>query len=132
MFLMMQNSVESKSCVSFDYGVSSMVGQKKFDFCQKATKPNIVVFILWHVPKKCQNLTIKVNFQCKDSFQYFWKSFSLQINKGQLISKGLLVSSIFPKNKKRYYDTSGRIVFVRFLEELRIPKSPFEIYWPLV
>ena len=25
------------------------------------------------------------------------------------------------------YDTSGRLVFVRYLEELKTPKSPFEI-----
>ena len=31
-----------------------------------------------------------------------------------------------------YYDTSGRIVFVRFLEELKTPKRHFEINWPLV
>ena len=41
----------------------------------------------------------------------------------------------FRKTKKAtlkyYYDTSGRIVFVQFFEELRIPKSTFEINWPL-
>ena len=30
-----------------------------------------------------------------------------------------------------YYHTSGRLVFVRFSEELKTPKSPFEINWPL-
>ena len=30
------------------------------------------------------------------------------------------------------YDTSSRIVFVCFLEELRIPKSPFEINWSVI
>ena len=52
--------------------------------------------------------------------------------KGQLISKGLV--GILNSSKKRtkkfdlqYYDTSGRLVFVRFLEELKTPKSPFEI-----
>ena len=38
-------------------------------------------------------------------------------------------------SKKRtndyYYDTSGRLVFVRFLEKLKIPKRHFEINWPL-
>ena len=29
------------------------------------------------------------------------------------------------------YDTSGWIVFVCFLEKLRVPKSPFEIKWLL-
>ena len=53
--------------------------------------------------------------------------------KGQLISKGLV--GILNSSKKRtkkfdlqYYDsTSSRLVFVRFLEELKTPKSPFEI-----
>ena len=48
----------------------------------------------------------------------------------------MLVSWILPKNgtKKfdlQYYDTSGRLVFVRSLEELKPPKSPYEINWPL-
>ena len=30
-----------------------------------------------------------------------------------------------------YYGTSGRIVFVRFLGELKSPKRHFEINWPL-
>jgi hypothetical protein len=52
--------------------------------------------------------------------------------KGQLISKGLvgILSSSNKRTKKfnlEYYDTSGRLVFVRFLEELKTPKSPFEI-----
>ena len=52
--------------------------------------------------------------------------------KGQLISKGLV--GILNSSKKRtkkfdiqYYDTSGRLVFVRFLEELKTQKSLFEI-----
>jgi hypothetical protein len=31
-----------------------------------------------------------------------------------------------------YYGTSSRIVFVRFLGELKTPKRHFEINWPLV
>ena len=31
----------------------------------------------------------------------------------------------------QYCDTLVRIVFVRFLEELKTPKSPFKINWPL-
>ena len=31
-----------------------------------------------------------------------------------------------------YYGTSSRIVFVRFLEELKTPQRNFEIKWPLV
>ena len=57
--------------------------------------------------------------------------------KGQLISKGLV--GILNSSKKRtktfnlqYYDNSGRLVFVHFLEELKTSKSPLEINWPLV
>ena len=60
----------------------------------------------------------------------------MAITKGQLISKGLV--GILNSSKKwmkkfdlQYYDTSGRLVFIRFLEELKTPKSPFEINWPL-
>ena len=48
-----------------------------------------------------------------------------------------MVSSILPKNERKnstlltYYGTSSRIVFVRFLDELKIPKRHFEINWPL-
>ena len=52
--------------------------------------------------------------------------------KGQLISKWLV--GILNYSKKRmkkfdlqYYDTSGWQVFVCFLQELKTPKSPFEI-----
>ena len=31
-----------------------------------------------------------------------------------------------------YYDNSGRLVFVRFLEEIDDPKNRFEINWPLL
>ena len=59
--------------------------------------------------------------------------------KGQLISKGnLWYPQFFQKRtiKRKnsiwqYYDTSGRIVSVRFLEELKTPKRHFEINWPL-
>ena len=54
-------------------------------------------------------------------------------SKGQLISKGLVGivnSSKTNKNNQfnlQYYDTSGRLVFVRFFEELETQKSPFAI-----
>ena len=58
-------------------------------------------------------------------------------HKGQLISKGLV--GILNSSKKRtkkfdlqYYDTSGQLVFILFLEELKTPKSPFKINWPLI
>ena len=58
------------------------------------------------------------------------------LGKGQLITKCLL--GIFNSPKKTnekiqlYYGTSSRIVFVRFLGELKTPKRHFEINWPLV
>ena len=42
--------------------------------------------------------------------------------KGQLISKGQKTNE-----QIRPTDTSGRLVFVRFLEELKTPKISFEI-----
>ena len=65
------------------------------------------------------------------------KSFMRFFSKGQLISKCLFgVFKIF-QNTNENKSTWGIIVvkanfFVRFLEELRIPKSSFEINWPLV
>ena len=59
--------------------------------------------------------------------------------KGQLISKWFLGSSISPKKQTSkfnftneqiqlyYYDTSGRLVFVRFLEKSTTPNNHFEI-----
>ena len=42
---------------------------------------------------------------------------------------------ILPKNERKQVDLRFIVVksnfFVHFLEELRIPKSPFEINWPL-
>ena len=32
----------------------------------------------------------------------------------------------------QYYDTSGRLIFFRFLEQLKTLKSPLKINWPLV
>ena len=56
--------------------------------------------------------------------------------KGQLISKWFFgVIDFLQKTNERirlyYYDTSGRLVFVRFLEEIDDPKNHFEINWPL-
>ena len=50
--------------------------------------------------------------------------------KGQLISKGDLMSSISSKKTNEgirlyYYDTSNRLVFVRFLEDIEDTKEPF-------
>ena len=49
--------------------------------------------------------------------------------KGQLISKGLFgilnSSKTNAKNQLNYYDTSGRLFFVRFLEEFEDTKKTF-------
>ena len=50
--------------------------------------------------------------------------------------KYFLVSLILPKNEQkqvnlRYHSTVGRLFFVCFSKELKRPKSPFEINWPL-
>ena len=52
------------------------------------------------------------------------------LSKGQLISKWFLgVIDFLQKTNERirlyYYDTSSRLVFVRFLEEIDDPKKPF-------
>ena len=53
----------------------------------------------------------------------------MDIVKGQLILKDFLVSSILPKNERKiqlfYYDTSGRLVFVRVLGEIDDTKKTF-------
>ena len=54
-------------------------------------------------------------------------------SKGQLISKGVLMSLISSKKinegfRLYYYDTSNRLVFVRFLEESEDTKKPFRNY----
>ena len=55
----------------------------------------------------------------------------VHVSKGQLIQKGLVgVYHVFfqKTNKKfnlQYYDTSGRLVFVRFLEEFEDIKKTF-------
>ena len=68
-------------------------------------------------------------------FMYLSKSITEAL-KGQLISKCLFsVFKLFQKTNENK-STWGIIVvksnfFVRFLEELRTPESPFEINWPL-
>ena len=59
---------------------------------------------------------------------------SLPCFKGQLISKWLFcVFKFFQKMKQNKSTWVVKLnFFVRFLEELRILKSPFEINWPLV
>ena len=60
-----------------------------------------------------------------------WSFFNLV--KGQIISKGLLVSSNSPKKRtNEFVFTTATNSFVRFWENSRTPKSHFEIIWPLV
>ena len=52
-----------------------------------------------------------------------------------LFQKNFLVSSVLPKNKQkhfepRYQNAVKSKFFVRFLEELKTPESPFEINCP--
>ena len=55
--------------------------------------------------------------------------FIASVHKGQLISKGLFgILNSFKNERKiqpNYYDTSGRIVFVRFLEKFEDTKKTF-------
>ena len=52
--------------------------------------------------------------------------------KGQIISKGLLVSSNSPKNEQTIsFLLLRRVRSFVFWENSRTPKSPFEIIWPL-
>ena len=56
------------------------------------------------------------------------------IIKGQLISKGNFgVFNSFKDELEHFnfYPSLGQTFFVRFLEELKKAKSPFEINWPL-
>ena len=66
----------------------------------------------------------------KQSFRdYEETKLALALTKGQLNSKGLfgILNSSKKRTKKINYDTSGRIVFVRFLEEFKTPKRHVEI-----
>ena len=62
-------------------------------------------------------------------------SSSSGLPKGQLILKYLFgIFNSPPKEQKKrlyYYGTSSRIVFFRFLGELKTQKRHFEINWPL-
>ena len=76
-----------------------------------------------------------------DFWLFLWNStvyavgttfFVVLFAKGQLVSKGLV--AILNSSKKRTkkfdlqsYNTAGRLVFVRFLEELKTAKLPFDI-----
>ena len=62
-----------------------------------------------------------------------WSNTKFHANKGQVISKWFLGSSISSKKRTK----TRRIVvkmnsFVRFLDEIDDPKNHFEINWPLV
>ena len=80
-----------------------------------------------------QKHSLPTTQQCQpDAFMYSVAFVVIVIlSKGQLISKCLFGIFNSPKNQRKiqlyYYGTSSRIVFVRFLGELKIPKRHFEI-----
>ena len=75
--------------------------------------------------KKCFYFTLEYNLPIS-----FFNNSSQMSAKGQLILKWFFgVIDFLQKTNERirlyYYDTSGRLVFVRFLEESDDPKKPF-------
>ena len=94
-----------------------------------------------HSPPKSKTVPVRKTpsiFWIWSFFYINWPYWScviyIKVNKSQMQS---LVFSILPRNEQKMERKiilrAFRIVFfVLFLEELRIPKSAFEIYWPLV
>jgi hypothetical protein len=81
-----------------------------------APDKNDVYYFLHQLLRECFNFLLKV-----------WIN-----DKGQLISKRFVGVLNSPKKRTKkinlhYYDTSGQLVFVRFLGELKTLKSPFKI-----
>ena len=82
---------------------------------------------------------VEIGLRCPQLFWDLWYPPSLCLQpwaiqwhppKGQITSKGLLVSSSSPKKRKNeFIFTTTTNSFVRFLGEFK--KSPFEIIWPL-
>ena len=73
-------------------------------------------------------------FSQKKTLIYFQTYSKVSTSKGQIISKGLLVSSNSPKNEWRnsFLLQQWIHLFVVFWgENSRTPESPFEIVWPL-
>ena len=70
----------------------------------------------------------------QSNLNQLWNTFVLyNLTKGQIISKELFGILNSPKNQTKtirlyYNDTSGRLVFVRFLEEIEGIKKPFRNY----
>jgi hypothetical protein len=101
------------------------------------TEKNIVRQSLNRVEEilHCQQLQSDSNFTenpCASSVYLYCKLTCTAYCKGQLISKGLVGILSFSKKQMKkfnrmYYDTSGQLLFVQFLEELKTPRSPFEI-----
>ena len=100
--------------------IDSHVGSGLMHFCHRVLKgncPRQENYFFLHILYPLFFLVVKVSWFQKD----------------------FLISSIIPINEQKnstwgiyLSHTSGRIVFVRFMEDLRKPKSPFEINWPLV
>ena len=92
----------------------------------------------------CSTLIIFVNYRLKIEIKAvcrLWRKipypflelwhYQMVTIKGQLISKGLFgILNCSKKWTKKidYYDTSGQIVFLLFLEQLKMPKRHFD--WP--
>ena len=82
---------------------------------------------------------IEINSEAAFSFfaSLVFANYFLNSSKGQLISKSIFGVFKFFQKMNENKSTWGIIVvkstsFAWFLEEVRIPKSPFEINWPLV
>ena len=99
-------------------------------FCASIfVKQKLCYYILHTILTQVPNLYD--NLECKQKTYVRFYCFS----KGQLISECLMVCSI--SSKKRTKRSRPEVLvksntFVHFLEELRIPKSTFEIILPLI
>ena len=108
-------------------------------------KHPISILVLWKEKKQPKNewpwhhlslpFTMGSKFENNSILIFSWNTFhtfNLHQGKGQIISKGLLLSSNFPKKRtNKFVFTTMTNSFVRFLGEFEETKSPFEIIWPL-
>ena len=126
-------------CTIIILTIQILVMLKEFIIIDMFTKPNIT-----HITNNSLNhnsITIiaykitcmfrmfdftNTNLFLYNFFHYFlpWSSLYLKVSK---FRKQIDLFSFEPKTEQNISDTSDPLVFVRFLEELRTPKSPFEI-----
>ena len=107
----------------------------------EVTKPqsqttNLLTESLKNAQKKKKSIFDDSDDSESDSENDVYQDTTNDSTKGQLISKSLFGFFKFFQEMNENKSTWGIIVvksifFVRFLEELRIPKSPFENNWPL-